>query len=258
MNDLMHAARNIEQADMDLHRIEIARGGHIEEVYGDQVAAENPHHRAEKSEKGDHEDAREEARRHEIGVGIDGHRSHGIDLLGHFHGAKLGAHGGTDPARDHKSGQDRPEFGDHRLADQNACDAREPLFSELIKRLGRQNETGGKSGDRNDRERHDADMEKLFADQTPSGGPPESRGEDLQDEKRTCPPSPRYESIAFSPGRSSEPLQPHLPIIREDPQNPQAHWKMGIRTPAQSKRGGSSIAGWAGRVSPIKPQPNMT
>src|SRR5258706_88137 len=56
----------------------------------------------------DHERCGYRTRNNEVAIGVDGGDLHGVDLLGHFHRAQLGAHPrsdltGTDDRRDHGS-----------------------------------------------------------------------------------------------------------------------------------------------------------
>ena len=62
--------------------------------------------------------------------------------MGYFHGADLGRHGGTDPARHHHAGKHGPEFAKHRQGHHRANRCFHVQHIELKKCLSRENRPG--------------------------------------------------------------------------------------------------------------------
>src|SRR5262245_47657967 len=100
----------------------------VEDVNAVEITADDAHEVGHDRERGNHEDAGQEPRHHEVMHGVGSHAFEGIDLLGNSHCAEFSRHCRAYAASKHRRGEHRAELADERHVDYGT----EPRFQTKI------------------------------------------------------------------------------------------------------------------------------
>src|ERR1700733_648357 len=103
-------------------------------------------------EEKEHENRGVQPGRHQFLERICTERTHGINLLGHHHGAQLAGHSRRIPPGHHEAGENRAEFLDHRKTDQLPSYGGGAKLSQRGCGLQGQYPTGKEAGEDDDRQ----------------------------------------------------------------------------------------------------------
>ena len=95
---LDQALNDVGEAEVLVGHGEVLRAVLVVHEDGDGAAAEDAEEIGDDGEKKEHRDASEDARSYELAHRIDAQCAHGINLLGHDHGAEFAGHRGGIPA----------------------------------------------------------------------------------------------------------------------------------------------------------------
>lgn len=89
----LHEATNYVAGDQGhVGGVEVGLTVELQEIDGDETSAGRPTGVGDDGEEEEHEDGGDEARGDELADGIGSQGTHGVDLLGHFHGAEFAGH----------------------------------------------------------------------------------------------------------------------------------------------------------------------
>ena len=93
---------------------------------------------------------------------MDAHGAEGVDLLGDFHGADFGGHGGADAAGDHEAGEHGAQFAEEGDADDTADGGFDAKVAEFEIGLSGEDGAGEGAGDDDDHLGAKADANDLL------------------------------------------------------------------------------------------------
>src|SRR5262245_24986944 len=155
---LEEAREDVLDLEVELEAAREGVAAHVEREHGHEIPAEDREDVGEDREHREHDDGGDEARHHEVADGADPERLHGVDLLGHAHGAELGRDRRAHASAHHERGEHRAELDDDRFPDDRAEIDHRNVVAHLVGRLHGCDRSGEERDD--DGERHGAEPDR--------------------------------------------------------------------------------------------------
>src|SRR5581483_4918780 len=171
------AAEDVLEHHAQLHAGEIAARADAEELHADHVGAVDRDHVEDRGQKRHGNQPGDDPRRDQVLDRVDRHRIQRVDLLGDFHAADFRGHGRAGAARDHESGEHRPELAQDAEGDGGAEKILRVEFPQTVIALQTHDHAGKNARQNHHGERFDADRANVMDDQAQPRGRAQRPGE---------------------------------------------------------------------------------
>src|SRR5215813_4387614 len=155
---LPEARHDVVEIHEGPHLTEVGAFAETEQLYADQITAEDAHDVEERRHHRERHDAGQNRRRDQITKWIERHHGERVDLLGDPHDADLGGQRRAGPPGDHQRGQHRAELADQRERDRRTEKRLRAEARERQIHLQAEHHAGEGASEDDDQERAIADV----------------------------------------------------------------------------------------------------
>src|SRR5258708_2661198 len=122
--------------------VPVLKGIEPEQRDGDEPSADQSHQIGDDGQEKKHEHCRNNPGRDQLLVRIGAQGAHGVNLLGHLHGAEFAGDAGSVAAGHHQTGEHRPEFAHHGDGNQFASERERAELAQSGRIVERQHRAG--------------------------------------------------------------------------------------------------------------------